>query len=111
HQRTRAALQPGHRPNRGSRERRAERRRDLRRGNHSTLLRPMKFGLGLITCQQYPGDSRTASELLDEALEVAIEAERLGFDSVWVSEHHFVSDGYLSSLLPVCAAIAARTSR
>jgi|SRR5579872_568302 len=71
----------------------------------------MKFGLGLITCQRYPGDSRTPADLYDEALEVAVEAERLGFDSVWVSEHHFLGDGYMPSLLPFCAAIAARTSK
>lgn len=38
-------------------------------------------------------------------------AEALGFDDVWLSEHHFVEDGYTPSCLPLAAAIAARTTR
>jgi len=71
----------------------------------------MEFGFGLITCERYPGDPRTDVDLYREALELAEEAERLGFDSVWASEHHFLDDSYLPSLLPFCAAIAARTTR
>src|SRR5580698_3463491 len=37
--------------------------------------------------------------------------ENHGFDDVWLSEHHFIEDGYLPSILPVAAAIAARTKR
>lgn len=71
----------------------------------------MEFGFGLITCERYPGDPRSGVDLYADALDLAAEAERLGFDSVWASEHHFVDDAYLPSLLPMCAAIAARTSR
>lgn len=71
----------------------------------------MKLGFGLITCQRYPGDPRSDEELYAQAIELATLVEDVGFDSVWVSEHHFVDDAYLPSLLPLAAAIAARTSR
>jgi alkanesulfonate monooxygenase SsuD/methylene tetrahydromethanopterin reductase-like flavin-dependent oxidoreductase (luciferase family) len=45
-----------------------------------------------------------------ECLEEIEEGERLGFTGVWLSEHHFVDDGYLPAPLVVAAAIAARTT-
>jgi alkanesulfonate monooxygenase SsuD/methylene tetrahydromethanopterin reductase-like flavin-dependent oxidoreductase (luciferase family) len=71
----------------------------------------MQLGFGLITCQRVPGDGRDDAALYADALDLAATAERLGFDSVWTSEYHFVDDGYLPSVLPMCAAIAARTER
>ena len=46
-----------------------------------------------------------------ETLDQIAWGENHGFDDVWLSEHHFIEDGYLPSILPVAAAIAARTKR
>ena len=71
----------------------------------------MKFGYGLITCQRHPHDARSDHQLYREALDLAVEAEQLGFDSVWTSEHHFQDEAYMPSVIPMSAAIAARTER
>jgi alkanesulfonate monooxygenase SsuD/methylene tetrahydromethanopterin reductase-like flavin-dependent oxidoreductase (luciferase family) len=47
----------------------------------------------------------------DDTLAEAILAEELGFDSVWLEEHHGVSGHYWPSPIIALAAIAARTSR
>lgn len=49
--------------------------------------------------------------LYAETLEQIKAVEELGFDSVWVTEHHFTDDGYLPSVLTAAAAIAAVTRR
>ncbi len=44
-------------------------------------------------------------------LEAIEEAEYLGIDSIWLSEHHLFSDDYVATPLTFLAAAAARTSR
>ena len=46
-----------------------------------------------------------------DALEEVVRAEDLGFDSVWMEEHHSVTNHYWPSPLPVLAGFATRTSR
>jgi probable F420-dependent oxidoreductase len=46
-----------------------------------------------------------------DALEEVTRAEELGFDSVWMEEHHSVTDHYWPSPLPVLAGFATRTTR
>ena len=79
-------------------------------GDRGETLMPVRLGYGLITCQRYPGDPRSDVDLYREALDLATEAEGLGFDSVWTSEHHFADDAYAPALFPLSAAIAARTT-
>lgn len=54
---------------------------------------------------------QSSERLYAQTLDQIAWGESLGFDDVWLSEHHFIEDGYLPSILPMAAAIAARTKR
>jgi probable F420-dependent oxidoreductase len=71
----------------------------------------IRVGVGLFTGQIPEGTSRTFTREYRETIELVRLAEAVGFDSAWVSEHHGSSDGYLPSLLPMLAAMAATTER
>ena len=71
----------------------------------------VRVGIGLFTAQLPASSNRTFEQEYRETLELVRLAERVGFDSAWVSEHHGSSDGYLPSMLPLLAALAAVTER
>ncbi|HZD18713.1 MAG TPA: LLM class flavin-dependent oxidoreductase [Actinomycetota bacterium] len=71
----------------------------------------VRIGIGLFTGQVPIGSRTTFGREYRETVELVRLAESLGFDSVWVSEHHGASDGYLPSLMPMLAALAAATER
>ena len=71
----------------------------------------VRIGVGLVTAQLPPESGRKFADEYADTLRIAEHAERLGFDSIWTSEHHGVSDGYLPSQLVLLSAIAAVTER
>ncbi|HEX9260043.1 MAG TPA: LLM class flavin-dependent oxidoreductase [Acidimicrobiales bacterium] len=58
-----------------------------------------------------PWSGITDLEVYSETLDHIAACEAMGFDVVWLTEHHFIEDGYLPSVLTMAAAVAARTTR
>lgn len=50
-------------------------------------------------------------DLYRSHLDLISDSEALGYDNAWLTEHHFVDDGYSPSLMTIAGAIAARTTR
>jgi alkanesulfonate monooxygenase SsuD/methylene tetrahydromethanopterin reductase-like flavin-dependent oxidoreductase (luciferase family) len=71
----------------------------------------MEFWYGLYGMQSPRVYPRSWARMYQEVVDHAARAEDLGYDSFWLTEHHFWYDGYCPSILPVLAAIARRTSR
>jgi probable F420-dependent oxidoreductase len=70
----------------------------------------LRFGLWY-DFRNPPRWRRGPTALYAAILDQIARAEALGWDDVWLSEHHFVDDDYTPSLLPLGCAVAARTSR
>jgi alkanesulfonate monooxygenase SsuD/methylene tetrahydromethanopterin reductase-like flavin-dependent oxidoreductase (luciferase family) len=54
---------------------------------------------------------RPFTALYADELALIADAESLGYDTIWLTEHHFADDGYSPSVLTLAAAIAARTEQ
>ncbi len=68
----------------------------------------LNFGL-LLAFRNPPKWRRPWADIYEEHLLQAKLAEDLGYDEIWLTEHHFWEDGWCPALLPTAAAIAART--
>jgi alkanesulfonate monooxygenase SsuD/methylene tetrahydromethanopterin reductase-like flavin-dependent oxidoreductase (luciferase family) len=68
----------------------------------------MKFGL--VYDFRNPAQWRRPwGDLYTEIFDHISAVESMGFDTVWLTEHHFVDDGYLPSMFSMAGAVAART--
>lgn len=70
----------------------------------------MRFGLWF-DFRNPASSGRRTPDVYAETLDLIAAAEAWGYDDIWLSEHHFINDGYLPSLLPMAAAVAMRTKR
>jgi probable F420-dependent oxidoreductase len=68
------------------------------------------FGLS-VDYRNPPQWSRPWPDFFAEMGELAELAEHLGFDYLWLPEHHFSDDGYAPAPLLLAAALSQRTSR
>lgn len=72
------------------------------------MTREVNFGLWYDF--RNPGRQMGFEDFYTTTLEQIAWAEELGFNSVWLTEHHFVDDGYTPSPLVIAAAIAQKTT-
>src|SRR5439155_62653 len=72
---------------------------------------PPSGAVKLITLLRRAPNASTHAQLYRELLEQAEAIETVGLDSMWISEHHFAEDGYMPAVLPIAAALVARTKR
>src|SRR5262244_2611039 len=70
----------------------------------------MTINFGTFLLMQSPS-ARSSQEIYARGLEIAQASETLGFDNVWLAEHHFSTYGYLSRPAQLATYIAARTTR
>ena len=71
----------------------------------------MRIGIGLWCLQSTATAPRPFARAYSELLGDARLAEKVGLDSLWLSEHHVYYDGYCPALLPAASAALSVTSR
>ena len=69
----------------------------------------MEFGYFTLSDNHYAGTDRSANQFIQEIREQAILADKLGYNSAWIGEHHFDSLGVNSRPDLVLASIIAET--
>src|SRR3954465_2546707 len=67
--------------------------------------------VGLMFSFRSTDRGRSFVDVYRDELALIREAEELGFDTVWLTEHHFAEDGYSPSITPISAAVAPTTER
>ena len=70
----------------------------------------MRLGLGIYSMQSVPQRPDHHVKLYRDLLEDALLAESAGFDSIWLSEHHFWFDGYCPADLVAAGAVLGHTN-
>jgi len=76
-----------------------------------TTVPPLEVGLGFWSMQSTYMRPIPRAQVYREAADEARLAERLGFDTLWMGEHHMSYDGYCPSLFPPAAGLLTATSR
>lgn len=72
---------------------------------------PLEIGVGFWSMQSTYLRPRPPAFLYREAAAEGRRAEEVGFDALWMGEHHLSYDGYCPSLLPAAAAFLTATKR
>lgn len=80
-------------------------------GDDAPARPPLEIGVGFWSMQSTYLRPRPPASLYREAAAEARRAEELGFDALWMGEHHLSYDGYCPSLLPAAAAFFTATDR
>ena len=71
----------------------------------------MRFGVGLFSLQSTAMQPTHWAAAYSDMREHAALIEKLGYDELWLSEHHFYYDGYCPALLPAAASVLSVTER
>lgn len=69
----------------------------------------MRFGVGLFSLQNTAMLPAQWAGAYREMRDYATLMEELGYDELWLSEHHFFYDGYCPALLPAAASVLSVT--
>lgn len=77
----------------------------------SGAVQPLEVGLGFWSMQSTYMRPIPRSQVYAEAAGEARLVEDLGFDTLWMGEHHMSYDGYCPSLFPAAAGLLSATQR